>query len=264
MAAPGHPRHRLRAGRLPLEERQGRDPDPRAVGRHRPGRRCAGNKDEGAGDQGIMFGYACRETPELMPAPIYYAHSILRSLAEARHSGAEPGLGPDAKSQVTLHYDDGKPVRATSVVVSTQHGADLDQEPGARDRAAPCAERAAQGLDVPGGGVLRQSDRPLRHRRSRRRSPASPAARSSSTPMAAPRPMAAAPSRARIPTKVDRSAAYAARYLAKNVVAAGLAERCTDPALLRHRRLQAALGLCRHPRHRRGRRGPAVQGPAAR
>jgi len=88
---------------------------------------AAGNKDEGAGDQGIMFGYACRETPELMPAPLYYAHNILKSLAEARHSGAEPGLGPDAKSQVTLQYENGKPVRATSVVVSTQHSADLEQ-----------------------------------------------------------------------------------------------------------------------------------------
>ena len=80
-----------------------------------------GNKDEGAGDQGIMFGYACRETEGLMPAPIYFAHNILKSLSEARHSGAEPGLGPDAKSQVTLLYEEGKPVRATSVVVSTQH-----------------------------------------------------------------------------------------------------------------------------------------------
>ena len=87
-----------------------------------------GNKDEGAGDQGIMFGYACRETDVLMPAPIHYAHSILRSLADARHSGAEPGLGPDSKSQVTLLYENGVPVRATSVVVSTQHSGDLDQD----------------------------------------------------------------------------------------------------------------------------------------
>src|SRR5690348_7377802 len=79
---------------------------------------AAGNKDEGAGDQGIMFGYACRETPSLMPAPLHYAHAILRSLAEARHSGATPELGPDAKSQVTLQYENGRPVRATSVVVS--------------------------------------------------------------------------------------------------------------------------------------------------
>src|SRR5262249_57815147 len=80
-----------------------------------------GNKDEGAGDQGIMFGYACRETPELMPAPIYYAHAILRSLSKARHEGSAPKLGPDAKSQVSLQYVNGKPVRPTSVVVSTQH-----------------------------------------------------------------------------------------------------------------------------------------------
>ena len=89
---------------------------------------AAGNKDEGAGDQGIMFGYACRETEQLMPAPLFYAHSILKSLAEARHSGAEPALGPDAKSQVTLEYVDGKPVRATSVVVSTQHSERVDQD----------------------------------------------------------------------------------------------------------------------------------------
>ena len=89
---------------------------------------AAGNKDEGAGDQGIMFGYACRETKVLMPAPIHLSHQILRRLAEARHSGKEPGLGPDAKSQVTLEYIDGKPQRATAIVVSTQHAEDLDQD----------------------------------------------------------------------------------------------------------------------------------------
>ncbi|MEE8444286.1 MAG: S-adenosylmethionine synthetase N-terminal domain-containing protein, partial [Alphaproteobacteria bacterium] len=89
---------------------------------------AAGNKDEGAGDQGLMFGYACRETDALMPAAIHYAHAILRSLAEARHSGAEPGLGPDAKSQVTLRYSNGRPVAATSVVVSTQHSETVDQD----------------------------------------------------------------------------------------------------------------------------------------
>src|SRR5206468_5065001 len=89
---------------------------------------ASGNKDEGAGDQGMMFGYACRETPELMPAPIFYAHAILRALAKARHDGSAPQLGPDAKSQVTLQYADGKPVRATSVVVSTQHTPDIDQD----------------------------------------------------------------------------------------------------------------------------------------
>ncbi|MGE5268423.1 MAG: S-adenosylmethionine synthetase N-terminal domain-containing protein, partial [Thiohalocapsa sp.] len=89
---------------------------------------AAGNKDEGAGDQGMMFGYACNETPELMPAPIYYAHAILRSLAEARHSGAAPLLGPDAKSQVTLQYAAGKPVAARAVLVSTQHAPTIGQE----------------------------------------------------------------------------------------------------------------------------------------
>src|SRR6185436_509966 len=87
-----------------------------------------GNKDEGAGDQGIMFGYACDETPELMPAPIQYAHNILRAMAEARHAGKAPELGPDAKSQVTLRYVGGKPVCATSVVVSTQHSETIDQD----------------------------------------------------------------------------------------------------------------------------------------
>ena len=89
---------------------------------------ASGNKDEGAGDQGIMFGYACRETDALMPAPIFYCHAILASLAEARHSGAEPGLGPDSKSQVTLLYAGGKPIKATSVVVSTQHAENLGHE----------------------------------------------------------------------------------------------------------------------------------------
>ncbi len=83
------------------------------------------NKDEGAGDQGIMFGYACSETPELMPAPIYYAHAILRRLAEVRKNGKEKALGPDAKSQVTLRYVDGKPVEVTSLVLSTQHAEGL-------------------------------------------------------------------------------------------------------------------------------------------
>ncbi|MBT5308492.1 MAG: methionine adenosyltransferase, partial [Rhodospirillaceae bacterium] len=89
---------------------------------------AAGDKDEGAGDQGIMFGYACTETDVLMPAPIHFSHAILRSLAEARHSGAEPGLEPDSKSQVTLRYVDGKPVGASSVVVSTQHAENLSQD----------------------------------------------------------------------------------------------------------------------------------------
>ncbi|MFI5018806.1 MAG: methionine adenosyltransferase [Dongiales bacterium] len=185
-----------------------------------------GNKDEGAGDQGIMFGYACRETPEFMPAPIYYAHQILRSLAEARHSGAEPGLGPDAKSQVTLQYVDGKPIKATSVVVSTQHGADLEQSQ-VREIVRPhvlnvlpkgwmCSEEEfyvnPTGRFVTGGP---DGDCGLTGRKIIVDTYGGAA------------PHGGGAFSGKDPTKVDRSAAYAARYLAKNVVAAGLAERCT-------------------------------------
>lgn len=187
---------------------------------------ASGNKDEGAGDQGVMFGFACRETEVLMPAPIHFAHGILRSLAAARHSGAEPHLGPDAKNQITLHYVDRKPVGATFVVVSTQHSADIDQDEvreivrshvvnvlpegwmceeedfyvnptgrfviGGPDGDAGLTGRKIivdtyGGAALHGGGAFSGKD----------------------------------------PSKVDRSGAYAARYLAKNVVAAGLAERCT-------------------------------------
>jgi len=186
---------------------------------------AAGNKDEGAGDQGIMFGYACRETEALMPAPIYYAHAILRSLSEARHSGAEPGLGPDAKSQVTLQYLDGKPVGATSIVVSTQHAAELDQDE-VREIVRPhvlnvlprgwmCAEPDfyvnPTGRFVIGGpdGDAGLTGRKIIVDTYGGKAPHGGGAFSGKDP-----------------TKVDRSAAYAARYLAKNVVAAGLAEEC--------------------------------------
>ena len=187
---------------------------------------AAGNKDEGAGDQGIMFGYACRETEHLMPAPIYLAHSILQSLAEARHSGAEPGLGPDAKSQVTLEYLDGKPQRAASVVVSTQHSADLDQDQ-VREIVRPhvvnvlpegwmCDEAEfyvnPTGRFVIGGP---DGDCGLTGRKIIVDTYGGAA------------PHGGGAFSGKDPTKVDRSAAYAARYLAKNVVAAGLAERCT-------------------------------------
>ncbi|WP_420345977.1 methionine adenosyltransferase [Pelagibius sp.] len=186
---------------------------------------AAGNKDEGAGDQGIMFGYACRETEELMPAPIYLSHNILRSLAEARHSGAEPGLLPDAKSQVTLEYVEGKPVRATSVVVSTQHSEDLDQDQ-VREIVRPhvvnvlpegwmCAEEDfyvnPTGRFVIGGP---DGDAGLTGRKIIVDTYGGAA------------PHGGGAFSGKDPTKVDRSAAYAARYLAKNVVAADLAERC--------------------------------------
>ena len=187
---------------------------------------AAGNKDEGAGDQGIMFGYACRETEALMPAPLHYAHAILKSLAEARHSGAEPGLGPDAKSQVTLLYEDGRPVKATSVVVSTQHAERLSQDE-VREIVRPhvvntlpqgwmCPEDEfyvnPTGRFVIGGpdGDTGLTGRKIIVDTYGGASPHGGGAFSGKDP-----------------TKVDRSAAYACRYLAKNVVAAGLADRCT-------------------------------------
>ena len=185
----------------------------------------AGNKDEGAGDQGIMFGYACNETPVLMPAPIYYAHAILKSLAEARHSGAEPLLGPDAKSQVTLQYANGKPVRATSVVVSTQHSEKLDQDQ-VREIVRPhvlnvlpkgwmCPEETfyvnPTGRFVIGGP---DGDCGLTGRKIIVDTYGGAA------------PHGGGAFSGKDPTKVDRSAAYVSRYLAKNVVGAGLAEKC--------------------------------------
>ena len=187
---------------------------------------AAGNKDEGAGDQGLMFGYACRETPELMPAPIHFSHQILKRMADSRRAGSTPGLGPDSKSQVTLRYEDGKPVAATSVVVSTQHAESLGQAE-VREIVRPFVEEVLPdgwmcpeeefyvnptgrfviggpdgdcgltgrkiivdtygGAALHGGGAFSGKD----------------------------------------PSKVDRSAAYAARHVAKNVVAADLADRCT-------------------------------------
>jgi S-adenosylmethionine synthetase len=187
---------------------------------------AAGNKDEGAGDQGIMFGYACRETEALMPAPIHLSHAILKSLAEARHSGSAPQLGPDAKSQVSLEYVDGKPVRATSIVVSTQHADGLDQHE-VREIVRPhvlnvlpagwmCPEDQfyvnPTGRFVIGGP---DGDAGLTGRK----------IIVDTYGVAAPHGGGAFSGKD--PTKVDRSAAYAARYLAKNVVAADLADRCT-------------------------------------
>ncbi len=186
---------------------------------------ASGNKDDGAGDQGIMFGYACRETEELMPAPIHYSHAILRSLAEARHSGAEPGLGPDSKSQITLLYENSKPVKATSVVVSTQHSEALSQE-AVREIVRPhvinvlpdgwmCSEDEfyvnPTGRFVIGGP---DGDAGLTGRKIIVDTYGGAA------------PHGGGAFSGKDPSKVDRSATYAARYLAKNVVAAELAERC--------------------------------------
>nr|WP_298688270.1 methionine adenosyltransferase [uncultured Dongia sp.] len=186
---------------------------------------AAGNKDEGAGDQGIMFGYACKETPVLMPAPLQYAHQILKLMADARHSGKTKGFGPDAKSQVTLAYENGKPVKATSVVVSTQHTEDLDQK-AVREIVRPFVEQVLPkgwfptedefyvnptGTFIIGGP---DGDTGLTGRKIIVDTYGGAA------------PHGGGAFSGKDPTKVDRSAAYAARYLAKNVVAAGFADKC--------------------------------------
>jgi S-adenosylmethionine synthetase len=184
------------------------------------------NKDEGAGDQGIMFGYACRETDALMPAPIYYAHAILLSLKEARHSGAEPALGPDAKSQVTLRYVGGKPVGAASVVVSTQHAAEIDQDE-VREIVRPHVINV-----LPEGWMCPESDFYVNP--TGRFVIGGPDGDCGVTgrkiivdTYGGKAPHGGGAFSGKDPSKVDRSAAYAARYLAKNVVAADLADECT-------------------------------------
>ncbi|WP_198378345.1 methionine adenosyltransferase [Neoroseomonas rubea] len=189
---------------------------------------AAGNKDEGAGDQGIMFGYACTETPELMPAPLYYAHLVLRRISEMRRNGdvAVKGLLPDAKSQVTLRYVDGKPVGATSVVVSTQHVEGLEQAEIKRILRPIVESTLPKGWMCPDnefyvnptgkfviGGP--DGDCGLTGRKIIVDTYGGAA------------PHGGGAFSGKDPTKVDRSAAYAARYVAKNVVAAGLADKCT-------------------------------------
>lgn len=185
------------------------------------------NKDEGAGDQGIMFGYACRETPELMPAPILYSHKILKILAEARKSGKEPALGPDAKSQVTVRYENGKPVGVTSLVLSTQH---LDESLTSDDVRA-IVEPHIRGA-LPGSWI---SDETVWHVNPTGAfvigGPDGDAGLTGRKIIVdtygGAAPHGGGAFSGKDPTKVDRSAAYAARYLAKNVVAAELADRCT-------------------------------------
>ena len=185
------------------------------------------NKDEGAGDQGIMFGYATRETPELMPAPIQYSHAILRRLAEVRKSGAEPTLGPDAKSQLSMRYENGNPVAVTSLVLSTQHLDETMTSEDVRDVVEPYIREILPqdwisnetkwhvnptGKFVIGGP---DGDAGLTGRKIIVDTYGGAA------------PHGGGAFSGKDPTKVDRSAAYAARYLAKNVVAAGLADKCT-------------------------------------
>jgi len=196
-----------------------------------------GNKDEGAGDQGIMFGYACSETEELMPAPIQFSHAILKSLADARHAGDATGLGPDSKSQVTLQYENGKPVRTTSIVVSTQHAVDLSTD-NVREIVRPHVVQA-----LPEGWMC--DDDEFYVNPTGRFVVGGPDGDCGLTgrkiivdTYGGAAPHGGGAFSGKDPSKVDRSAAYAARYVAKNVVAAGLAERCVI-------QLSYAIGVAR-------------------
>ncbi|MFB1026007.1 MAG: methionine adenosyltransferase [Octadecabacter sp.] len=188
---------------------------------------ASGNKDEGAGDQGIMFGYAVTETPELMPAPVHYAHAILRRLAEVRKNGTEPTLGPDAKSQLSVRYENSVPVGVSSIVLSTQH---LDEDMTSADVRALVEPyirevlpegwidfNTAWHVNPTGKFVIGgpDGDAGLTGRKIIVDTYGGAA------------PHGGGAFSGKDPTKVDRSAAYVARYLAKNVVAAGMATRCT-------------------------------------
>ncbi len=185
------------------------------------------NKDEGAGDQGIMFGYACNETEDLMPAPIFYSHKILRLMAQDRKSGALKGIEPDSKSQVTMEYENGKPKKVTSVVISTQHSKDLNQE-NVKDLILPYIGKSIPkellndlknseiyinptGQFIIGGP---DGDTGLTGRKIIVDTYGGAA------------PHGGGAFSGKDPTKVDRSAAYVSRYLAKNIVASGLTEEC--------------------------------------
>ena len=188
---------------------------------------AADNKDEGAGDQGIMFGYATTETDDLMPAPIQFAHKILRRLAEVRKDGTEPTLGPDAKSQVSLRYENGQPVEVTQLVLSTQHHDETQTSDDIRDIVMPyireviptewLTDNTEYWINPTGKFVIGgpDGDAGLTGRKIIVDTYGGAA------------PHGGGAFSGKDPTKVDRSAAYIARYLAKNIVAAGLARRCT-------------------------------------
>ena len=199
---------------------------------------AAEGKDEGAGDQGIMFGYAVDETPELMPAPIQYSHAILRRLAEVRKSGEQPTLRPDAKSQISLRYEDGKPVEVTSIVLSTQHSEECQTSDDIRAIVEPyirevlpadwITEATKWWVNPTGTFVIGgpDGDAGLTGRKIIVDTYGGAA------------PHGGGAFSGKDPTKVDRSAAYVARYLAKNVVASGLAKRCSI-------QLSYAIGIAR-------------------
>ncbi len=185
------------------------------------------DKDEGAGDQGIMFGYATDETPELMPAPVHYAHAMLRRLAEVRKDGTEPLLGPDAKSQLSVRYEGGKPVGVASVVLSTQHASEAQSSEDIRAIVEPYILEV-----IPQGWITAETEWHVNPTGKFVIGGPDGDAGLTGRKIIVDTYGGAAPHgggafSGKDPTKVDRSAAYAARYLAKNIVAAGMATRCT-------------------------------------
>ena len=185
------------------------------------------NKDEGAGDQGIMFGYACNETEELMPAPIHFSHKILRFMAEDRKNGTLKGIEPDSKSQVTMQYENDKPVKVTSVVISTQHSKDLNQEK-VRDLIIPYIKKS-----IPENYLVNLDPKEIYINPTGQFIIGGPDGDTGLTgrkiivdTYGGAAPHGGGAFSGKDPTKVDRSAAYAARYLAKNIVASGASEKC--------------------------------------
>ncbi|MGA0713501.1 MAG: methionine adenosyltransferase, partial [Pelagibacteraceae bacterium] len=185
------------------------------------------NKDEGAGDQGIMFGYACDETEDLMPAPIHYSHKILRLMADDRKKGSLKGIEPDSKSQVTMAYEDGKPTKVTSVVISTQHSKDLNQEK-VRELVFPYIRKS-----IPEQYLNNLEDKEVYINPTGQFIIGGPDGDTGLTgrkiivdTYGGAAPHGGGAFSGKDPTKVDRSAAYVSRYLAKNIVAAGVSDKC--------------------------------------
>ncbi len=185
------------------------------------------NKDEGAGDQGIMFGYACKETDDLMPAPIHFSHKILRLMAEDRKKGVLEGIEPDSKSQVTMLYQDNKPTKVTSVVISTQHSQDLNQEQ-VKDLVIPYIKKS-----IPENYVKDLNTKEIYINPTGQFIIGGPDGDTGLTgrkiivdTYGGAAPHGGGAFSGKDPTKVDRSAAYAARYLSKNIVSAGVSEKC--------------------------------------
>ena len=185
------------------------------------------NKDEGAGDQGIMFGYACNETEELMPAPIHYSHKLLRFMAEDRKKGSLKGIEPDSKSQVTMLYEDGKPTKVTSVVISTQHSKDLNQEQ-VKNLIYPYIKKC-----IPENLLKELDDKEVYINPTGQFIIGGPDGDTGLTgrkiivdTYGGAAPHGGGAFSGKDPTKVDRSAAYVSRYLAKNIVAAGVSDKC--------------------------------------